>query len=92
MRSGRRGCARDSTGLEIVDIKPDGLEAALECYLTVVLRLGVLPKLITLIGKSVLGLLEDLPGITISAPVNPAIPFNPAIEDDQLKVFVGVTP
>ncbi len=79
-------------GLELVDIKPDGLEAALECYLTVVLRLGVLPKLMTLIGKSVLDLLGELPGITITAPVGGAIPFNPAIEDDQLKVFVGVSP
>ena len=79
-------------GLEIVDIKPDGLEAALECYLTVVLRLGILPKLMTLIGKSILDLLAELPGITITAPVGGAIPFNPAIEDDQLKVFVGVSP
>jgi hypothetical protein len=76
-------------GLEIVDIKPEGLENALECYLRLVIRLGIMPQLTTAIGKAVLGLLAGLPGIVVSAPVTPpAIPFNPAIEADSLKVYL----
>ena len=81
-------------GLEIVDIRPKGLENSVECYLNLLLRLAILPRTAIAIEKMVFDLLK-LATITLSAtPVSPAVPNNPAIEDDQLKVFVDfeVTP
>jgi hypothetical protein len=77
-------------GLEIVDVKPDGLESSLECYLGAMIRLSILPQLRVAVPTMVFGLL-DLATVTI-APVSPstAVPNNPAIEDDSLKVFLDV--
>jgi len=81
-------------GLEIVDIKPEGLENALECYIAAALRLAILPKLRLALDTLVFelgGFLTLSVGLT---PISAAVPNNPAIEDDQLKVFVelGVGP
>jgi hypothetical protein len=77
-------------GLEIVDITPDGLESSLECYLELLIKLAVIPQLRVAIPTFVFEIL-DLATITLSAtPESPAVPNNPAIEDDQLKVFVDV--
>jgi hypothetical protein len=72
-------------GLEIVDIKPQGLENGLECYLRMLLRYVVLPRMALALPVFVFDLL-NLATITIEAStsVNP----NPAIEDDLLKLFV----
>lgn len=83
-------------GFEIVDIKPEGLENSLECYIGVLLRLVVLPGLRVLLERAPLNLTQgatDLfpqpTNVTLSAtPVSAAVPNNPAIEDDQLKVFI----
>jgi hypothetical protein len=85
-------------GLEIVDIKPDGLENTLECYLKTLLALVVLPNLRILLTRAIFDLTEAAPGlfpqqtsITVSpTPQSAAIPNNPAIEDNLLKVFVEV--
>lgn len=81
-------------GLEVVDIKPEGLENSLECYLRLLIQLVVLPKASIAIQAVMFDLL-NLATITLSAsPTSAAIPNNPAVEDDQVKVFVdfGVTP
>jgi len=81
-------------GLEIVDIRPKGLENSIECYLNLLLRLVILPRTAIAIEKVVFDLLK-LATITLSAtPVSAAVPNNPAIEDDQIKVFIDfeVTP
>ena len=81
-------------GIEIVDIKPEGLENSLECYLDLLVRLVILPRTSIALEKLVFDML-NLATITLSpSPVSPAIPHNPAIEDNQLKVFLdfGVTP
>jgi hypothetical protein len=78
-------------GLEIVDITPNGLESSLECYLALLIRLAILPQLRVALSKLVFDLL-DLATITLApTPVSPAVPANPAIEDDQLKAFVDIS-
>jgi len=90
-------------GLEIVDLKPVEMENIIECYAEAVLRLGILPRLSIKIEKMVLDItaLMRQQGIAVGqqislqpAPVPAAVPNNPAVEDDQLKVFVNlvVTP
>lgn len=77
-------------GLEIVDITPDGLESSLECYLELLIKLAIVPQLRVAIPKFVFHIL-DLATITLSATsVSPAVPNNPAIEDNQLKIFIDV--
>lgn len=81
-------------GIEIVDIKPEGLENSLECYLDLLVRLVILPRTSIALEKLVFDML-NLATITLSpSPVSSAIPHNPAIEDNQLKVFLdfGVAP
>ncbi|MEZ5662745.1 MAG: hypothetical protein R3E94_04350 [Burkholderiaceae bacterium] len=83
-------------GFEIVDIKPEGLENSLECYIGLLLRLAVLPGLRILLERAPLNLTQgatDLfpqpTNVTLSAmPTSAALPNNPAIEDDQLKAFI----
>ena len=90
-------------GIEIVDLKPDNLEAALECYIATVLRLGILPRVMVPIEKMVFDITKQAAkwGLTLGKQVTlepsavPAdVPNNPAVEEDQLKVFVKlvVTP
>lgn len=81
-------------GLEIVDIKPDGLENSIECYLSTLVQLVLLPRLGILLDALVFNI--PVAGITnatvkVSAtPPSAAVPRNPAVEGDQLKVFVDV--
>lgn len=77
-------------GLEIVDLQPTGLENSLECYLVSVLRIGILPRL-----RVALQTVTFEIGNAISLSVGPTptsgfIPNNPAIEQDQVKVFINV--
>ena len=81
-------------GLEIVDIKPEGLENSLECYLNLLIQLVILPRTSIALEKVVFDIL-NLATISLSpSPISSAIPHNPAIEENQFKVFidVGVTP
>jgi hypothetical protein len=75
--------------LEVVDVKPDGLESAVECFLRAMLIMGVLPKVKLALDSLILSVGKVL---TISpTPISAAVPFNPAIEDDQIKAFITVT-
>jgi hypothetical protein len=85
--------------LEIVDLvtdPPSNLESMLECYLKVVLRLGVLPRLIMPMQSLVLNITQMLQGNGTSIGQNvtlvPAtdVPDNPDVEDDQIKVFFNL--
>jgi hypothetical protein len=75
--------------LEIVDVKPVGLENAVECYLKSVLTMGVLPKVKLALRAFVFSIKDFL--VIQPTPISPAVPFNPAVEDDQIKVFITVT-
>ena len=85
--------------LEIVDLvtnPPSNLESMLECYLRVVLRLGVLPRLIVPMQSLVLNITKMLQDNDTSigqhVTLVPAtdVPNNPAVEDDELKVFFNL--
>lgn len=87
-------------GLEIVDLQPTPMEDTIECYVRTVLRLGVLPRLSLKMEKLILDItkLMQEQGIEVGqqinlepAPVPAAVPHNPAIEEDQLKVFINLT-
>jgi hypothetical protein len=81
---------------EIVDIQPADLENSLECYIGLMLKLAVLPGLRILLKHAPLNLTQgatDLfpqpTNVVLSPmPVSAALPNNPAIEEDQLKVFI----
>lgn len=84
-------------GLEIVDLAPMPMENAIECYLSTVLRLGILPQVIVPMEKlifDVTSVLEEQ-GLSISQSITlqpsevPAdVPNNPAVEQDELRAFV----
>jgi hypothetical protein len=83
-------------GFEIVDIKPEGLENSLECYIGLMLKLSVLPGLRILLKHAPLNLTQGAgdffpqpTNVVLSPmPVSSALPNNPAIEKDMLKVFI----
>lgn len=79
--------------VDIVDIKPDELEAAINCYLRTTIELLLREKLTFPIVHTFLFDFEflKLPTITVGPAPNPPIPNNPAVEDDQLKVFIDIT-
>ena len=77
-------------GLELVDLGPESLENSIECYAELVLRLGLLPRLEVPVIQ-----FSNVSG-ALSLAVEPtatsgALPHNPALEDDQAKVFLDLT-
>jgi hypothetical protein len=80
-------------GLEIVDIKPGGLENSIECYLTTLIHLVILPRLSIALERFTINIPLDITNasVTVSAtPISGAVPHNPAVEKDQLKIFIDV--
>ena len=77
--------------MDIVDIKPDALEANIICYLRtacVVFREKLAIPLSTLaLSFPLFGLAT----VTLSPTPNPPVPNNPAVEDNQVKVFITMT-
>ena len=77
--------------VEIVDIRPDELESAIECYLELLLKLGLLPKLRILLERAPLEIMKDVLSLIVKpTPTSGAVPNNPAIEQDQLKAFIDL--
>lgn len=75
---------------EIVDIRPENLENALECYVETILRVGILPRLRFTVDTFIEDM-GDFLGLTpVLTPISGDVPNNPAIEDDHLKVFVNL--
>jgi hypothetical protein len=86
-------------GLEIVDLQPTPMENIIECYAATVLRLGILPGVSVKMEKLIFDVTAALEeeGIEVGqqislqpTPISAAVPFNPAIEDNQLKVFINL--
>ena len=85
-------------GFEIVDIKPVELENSLECYIGLMLKLVILPGLRILLTHAPLNLTQGATDlfpqptnvILSPMPISAALPNNPAIEGDLLKVFIKV--
>ncbi len=86
-------------GIEIVDLQPTPMEDAIECFIKTTLRLGILPRLVVPMETMILDITSMLSdnNVTIEekvslrpAPITPQLPFNPAIEGDQLKAFINL--
>jgi len=78
--------------LDIVDIRPDSLEANLVCYVKTAVNVVLREKLAIAWKALLLSFpLLDLATVTLAPTGNPPRPFNPAVEDDQVKVFVTMT-
>jgi hypothetical protein len=73
-------------GFELVDLQPAGLEAILEGHVRLLLHGFVLPQLVLPLKEVVFGILQTT--ITITPFLTPGLPFNPAVEDNQLKIFL----
>jgi hypothetical protein len=79
-------------GVEIVDIKPTGLENSIECYIKTAVTLTLRQKLaIPLATFFVSFPLFGMGTVSLSPTSNPPVPHNPAIEEDQLKAFISMT-
>lgn len=79
-------------GIEIVDITPDRLESNLECYLKMCVTAVLREKLAIKTEKLTLSFpLFDIATVTLSPSPNPPVPNNPAVEEDQLKIFITMT-
>jgi hypothetical protein len=79
-------------GVEIVDIKPDGLESTLECYIRTAITLALKQKLaIPLATMFFSSPILNMGTVTVFPTPNPPVPNNPAVEDDQLKAFITIT-
>lgn len=76
------------SGLELNEIKPDGLENALECYISMVFQLTLFPKLRIALGDLIFKLNEFI-SLT-PAPISSDIPFNPSVENDRVSVFINL--
>jgi len=73
-------------GFDTVAISPQGLEDAIDCYVRMVVQLGILPQL----AVPVIRFARDLLGL-VHVVIEPslAVPQNPLIEEDQIKVFLS---
>lgn len=79
-------------GVEIVDIKPVGLENSIECYIKTAVTLTLRQKLAIPLATFFVNFpLFGMGSVTLSPTLNPPVANNPAIEDDQLKAFITMT-
>jgi hypothetical protein len=76
--------------VELVDLAPAELESNLECFLEVLIVLGLLPNLRVGVRTLLLDILAQLPGLALSVPGPPGVPHDPAIEDDRFKLFLNL--
>lgn len=75
-------------GFEITDIRPEGLENGMECYIETILRLSILPKIRIQLTDLVFDI-QDF--ITVQpTPISSDVPFNPAIQEDAISVFINL--
>lgn len=78
--------------MDIVDIQPEALEENIICYLKTTLNVVLREKLTIAIQTLMLSFpLFGLATVTLAPTGNPPVPNNPAVEDDQIKVFVTMT-
>lgn len=78
-------------GFEIIDIAPKDLEDSIECYIKTMLKLSVLPGLRIVLESMPLDIIKDSVQVSVGPmPTGAALPFNPAIEDNQIKAFLKV--
>lgn len=75
-------------GIEVKNIEPAELEDAVECYVRMAIRGYVLPELVLALEPIV----EEALGMTITTTptLTPGLPHNPAVEQDELRLWLDV--
>jgi hypothetical protein len=87
--AGRPSLLTQVESMDIVGIEPQGLEANMVCYLKTTVNVVLREKLTIAIETLMLSFsLFGLGTVTLEPTPNPPVPFNPAIEEDQLKAFM----
>jgi hypothetical protein len=90
--NGRERLVGKVDGVEIVDVKPDGLESNMECYIRTAVALFLRQKLAIPLQTLFIDFpLFGLGTVSLSPTPNPPVPNNPAIEEDQLKAFMSMS-
>ena len=90
--AGRDSLVARVDDMDIVDIKPEALEDNLICYLKTTVNVVLREKLTVALETLMVSFpLFGLGTVTLSPTPDPPIPNNPAIEDDELKVFITMT-
>jgi hypothetical protein len=90
--AGRESLIAQLDDMDIVDIKPDGLEANVVCYLQTTVNVVLREKLTVALEALMLSFpLFGLATVNLAPTPNPPIPNNPAVEDDQVKAFMTMT-
>jgi hypothetical protein len=74
--------------LELVDIKPEGLENSLECFMKTTLRLGILPNLRVAFNALALTIGDFIQ--IVPTPISANMPFNPSVERDSVSIFLNL--
>lgn len=79
---------------ELKDIEPKGLENSIECYMHILATRVILPEVSNLISELAFHVqpLPDASGIlgSIQLSASTSVPNNPALEDNQLKLFLNL--
>ncbi|WP_148685695.1 hypothetical protein [Candidatus Nitrosocosmicus hydrocola] len=84
-------------GIDIVDLKPQGLENAIECYAKSVLNHGIFPHVAEIVSNLTFGIIDIPPSsgnLQVSGNLRlsgaTTVTNNPDIENDQLKTFINL--
>lgn len=80
----------DVERIEIVDITPQGLENGIECYLQLVLDKAILPQMLVGVSELIFSPVSLGTAGELLFSASTAAPHNPAIEENQLKLFVNL--
>ncbi|HWQ49660.1 MAG TPA: hypothetical protein VN414_12100 [Methanosarcina sp.] len=85
---GKQTLSMKISDIEIPELKSDSLEKMIECYSLFTLNQGILTKItdaISALAFNAISLPKSMGSLTFSAST--AVPYNPAVEDNQLKIF-----
>lgn len=88
---GHQHISMNVSGIEIPELKPDGLMEMIECYALLTLNRGILPQIaqaISSVAFHTINIPDSMGSLTISAATT--VPHNPAIEENQIKAFVNL--
>ena len=85
-------------GLKLTGLLADQIEAIVECYVNLVMQLTVIPRLKLLVPTTIHYALKPIsPDVSLPLALNGAltptparVPHNPAIEEDQIKVYADL--
>jgi hypothetical protein len=90
--SGRESLLVKVDDVDIVDLAPKGLKDSLICYLKTSLNVVLKEKMAIALETLMFTFpLLGLATVKLFPTPNPPVPHNPAIEDDELKIFVTMT-